>query len=203
MEIDTRALDRDVAGAAAAHQRLLATLDRAVEVGADAARTSLLPGWSVGHVVTHLARNADGHVRMLDGLAQYAGGSDGRASDIEAGATRLLDEQVADLRRAIWTLESRWAGQPDWSGTAERIADRVRVADLPGWRWHEVDLHHIDLGLGYGFADLPADFVRIELRRAEMTWAARRPMGMTAMPPEAVAEPPHRRLAWLTGRAEP
>jgi maleylpyruvate isomerase len=200
MEIDTRALDRDVAGAAGAHQRLLATLDRAVEAGVDAADPSLLPDWTIGHVVTHLARNADGHVRMLDGLAQYEGGADGRLAGIEAGAGRPLGEQVADLRRSVWALEGRWATQADWSGSARRLTDQVRVVDLPGWRWHEVELHHVDLGLGYGFDDLPAEFVRLELRRAEMTWAARRPMGLTTLPPEALAASPHRRLAWLTGR---
>lgn len=202
MDVDQRALDRDVAGAAAAHQRLLATLDDALERGVDPSRPSLLPGWTMGHVVTHLARNADSHVRMLDGLPQYEGGPEGREAAIEAGAGRPVAELVADARRSIWALESRWAVHAEWSGTAERLHDRVRQADLPGWRRYEVELHHVDLDLGYGFADLPAEFVRLELRRAEMTWAARRPMGMTALPPEALAAPPHVRLAWLTGRGD-
>jgi Mycothiol maleylpyruvate isomerase N-terminal domain len=48
-----------------AHRRLLAT---AIHVDDEIARRpSRLPGWTVGHVVTHLARNADGHVRRLEG----------------------------------------------------------------------------------------------------------------------------------------
>ena len=44
-----------------AHQRLIGTgsgLD-----DAQIRRASLLPEWSIGHVLTHLARNADGHSR--------------------------------------------------------------------------------------------------------------------------------------------
>ena len=32
---------------------------------ADARGPSLLPGWTRGHVLTHLARNADGGTRLL------------------------------------------------------------------------------------------------------------------------------------------
>ena len=36
---------------------------------ADAAERKL-EGWTVGHVLTHLARNADSHVRMLEAAAR-------------------------------------------------------------------------------------------------------------------------------------
>ena len=64
--MDDRQLDRDITGAAAAHQRLLARLDALAEL--DPQRPSLLPDWTVGHVLTHIARNADSIIRMLDGL---------------------------------------------------------------------------------------------------------------------------------------
>jgi uncharacterized protein (TIGR03083 family) len=85
--VDVRELDRAVTGCAGAHQRLLAGLAELTDD--DARRPSLLPGWTVGHVLTHLARNADGNVRMLDAanrgevVAMYEGGMDGRAADIE------------------------------------------------------------------------------------------------------------------------
>jgi maleylpyruvate isomerase len=206
--VDERALDRDVAGAAGAHQRLLATLDaaRAGSLRADGEiyprAPSRLPGWSIGHVLTHLARNADSHHRLLDGLAQYEGGAGGRDADIEAGAGRDLADLVADVRRSIWALERRWASQADWAGIAHGTRADMPRADLPFLRWRETEVHHVDLGLGYEFADLPADYVRLELRRLEMMWAARRPMGMTMLPDAALAAPPHERLAWLLGRAE-
>jgi maleylpyruvate isomerase len=36
----------------------------------------------------------------------------------------------------------------------------------------------------------------------EMRWNARRPMGLTGLPPEALAVDPTTRLAWLFGRVE-
>ena len=36
----------------------------------------------------------------------------------------------------------------------------------------------------------------------EQLWAARRPMGMTKLPSEAMAVTPAHRLAWLLGRAD-
>ena len=197
--IDGRALDRDVAGAAFAHQRLLATLDAG---GIDPRRPSRLPGWTIGHVLTHVARNASSHLRMLDGLEQYEGGAAGRAADIEAGAGRDLGALVDDVRRTIWALEQRWAAGVDWSGVARATRGDVAKVDLPFFRWRETEVHHVDLGLGYEFADLPSEYVRLELRRQEMAWAARRPMGLTRLPDAALAVPPHERLAWLLGRAD-
>ncbi len=64
--MDARRLDRDVAGAAAAHQGLLAMLDeQLVADSLDGSAPSRLPGWTIGHVLTHLARNADSIVRVL------------------------------------------------------------------------------------------------------------------------------------------
>ena len=54
-------------------------------------RPSLLPDWTVGHVLTHLARNADSMDRVLeaaergDVVERYAGGGAGRDAEIEAG----------------------------------------------------------------------------------------------------------------------
>ena len=67
-ETERRQLDTDVAGCAQSHQALLAELDglaRADEVSVTQA--SLLPDWTVGHVLTHLARNADAMAGMIEG----------------------------------------------------------------------------------------------------------------------------------------
>jgi hypothetical protein len=42
--------------------------------------------------------------------------------------------------------------------------------------------------------------VREELVLQEMRWNARRPMGLSGLPPEALRTPPADRLAWLLGR---
>ena len=196
--MDQRQLDRDVTGAADAHQRLLAHLDASLDV--DPRAPSLLPGWTIGHVLTHLARNADGAVRMLDGLDQYEGGAAGREAEIERGAGRPMDALVDDVRRTIWRVEQRWALHTDWSSMARSVGGEVPMAEVPRRRWREVEVHRADLGLGYTFADMPAEFLRLELRRMEMLWSARRPMGMTHLPDRALRAPPPERLAWLMGR---
>ena len=73
--------------------------------GLDAAQVagpSRLPGWSRGHILSHLARNADALVNLLTWARtgtekrMYASPAD-RADGIEAGAHRALPEQLADL----------------------------------------------------------------------------------------------------------
>jgi maleylpyruvate isomerase len=190
------------------HRRLLDRLDERLDAGMlDVSAASLLPDWTIGHVITHVTHSGDGHLRMLDAAVvgevgqQYPGGREQRNSGIERGATRTASEQVDDLRRSIAALEARWAAMPDWSGTGASMGGDVSIADLPFLRVREVAIHHADLGLGYTFDDLPDVYLRDELRRMEMLWAARQPMGMTALPPTALALAPAQRLAWLMGRA--
>jgi maleylpyruvate isomerase len=46
-----------------AHTRLRATAERITDE--QVRSPSRLPGWTIGHVLTHVARNADGHARRL------------------------------------------------------------------------------------------------------------------------------------------
>lgn len=191
---------------AAAHQRLLAALDELVDADAlDVAGPSRLPDWTRGHVLAHIRHSGDGHARMLAAAehgeigAQYPHGLEGRAADIEADAALDADEQVARLRRSIWALEGRWATS-SWAGSGEAAFGAVSIDDLPFLRMREVSIHHVDLDIGYELEDLPAEYVRVELRRLEMLWKARQPMGLTALPTEALEAPPPTRLGWLTGR---
>jgi len=190
------------------HRRLLASLDGLVASdGLDVTAPSLLPGWTVGHVLTHVTHSGDGHLLMLDAAAhgevgvQYPGGREQRNDGIEQGATRPAGEQLADLRRSIEALEARWASMPTWNGVGASMGGEVAISDLPFLRLREVAIHHADLGIGFTFDDLPAAYLREELRRMEMLWASRQPMGMTALPPLALAASPPDRLAWLTGRS--
>jgi len=206
--MDDRGLGRDVAGAEAAHRRLLDLLD-AKSGHVDGAAPSRLPSWTIGHVLTHLARNADSMTRVLEAsergevVDRYEDGVAGRDRDIEAGHTRPAAELVADVRGSIERLEHTWSVHTRWDGRSGEADGRtIPVADLPGLRWREVDVHAVDLGLGYEPADWPADFVRLQLRDMEMRWNARRPMGLTGLPAEALAVEPATRLAWLFGRVE-
>lgn len=205
-------LDTVLAGCRSAHRRLLDVLDR-VDDSVVGAATGL-PGWTVGHLLTHLARNADSFTGLFAAAArgevgaQYPGGWAQRNDDIDAGAPRPAAEIVADVARSVGELEQVWhAATPEiWASSGETVFGPAPLDDTPARRWREVVVHLHDLAPGLGLvpdpADWPADYVRIDLRRMTMLWASRRPMGLTELPAEALAAPPAKRLAWLLGRAE-
>lgn len=205
---DSAEIDRDVTLTRAEHRRLIDALDALLAAEQlDIASPSALSGWTVGHVLAHITNSGDGHAAIFEAAAegrlahQYPGGMEGRAADIEAGSTRPAAEQIEALRRSTEGLEALWA-ESDWQGTGMVPIGEVPVSDLPFFRLREVAIHHADLDIGYTFADLPADYVRLELRRMGMLWRARQPMGMTSLPAEALAASPDLRLAWLMGRGD-
>jgi maleylpyruvate isomerase len=201
-------LERDGAGAAKAHTALVATLQGLTDEMVT--QPSLLPGWTVGHVATHIARNAEGHLRMFDAAMRgetaemYRGGPEQRTGDIEAGARRSAAELRADVTTTATQLEAVWAAMPAaaWAGRGITFAGEATMGELVFIRWRETAVHHADLGLGYSWSDWDAEYVRLDLARLTMLWASRKPMGMTDLPPEATSVSDHHRLAWLLGRAE-
>ena len=168
----------------------------------DPATPSRLPGWTVGHVMTHIARNADGVLSMFSGAHQYPHGLEGRNADIEAGSNRSWDELVDDVTSRSRAVAAAIAARTDWSGTVQMLSGDRSTAQVPLLRQREVEVHRVDLGLGYEFADMPTDYVRRDLRLLEMLWTSRRPMGMTGLPDAALALDPPTRLAWLMGRID-
>jgi maleylpyruvate isomerase len=196
----------DLGPAKKSHLRLRRTL--AGMAADDARRPSLLPGWTVGHVLTHLARNADSFVRLLEAAArgevadQYAGGNDQRAADIEAGAGRPLPELVDDVVTAAARLERMWDETTEdvWRTGQGRVVSGVwSLAELPFRRWREVEIHHVDLGLGYSPEDWPEDYVEAELARALPNLPGRLPAGATV---DVATIDRRRLLAWLVGRSD-
>lgn len=194
----------EIDGCITSQERLI---DELVDLGErlDPSRSSALPGWTVGHVVTHLARNAESHLEMLAGRPQYASVEE-RDSRIEQGAGRPATDLVADLADCSQALARRWraglaSGDIDFSATAQRLSGTVPVGILPMLRWREVEVHRIDLGLGATMANLDREYLRRDLRLLEMLWRARRPMGLTPLPVEVRRLAPHDRLAWFLGRA--
>jgi maleylpyruvate isomerase len=201
-------LQRDIAGARRARAAVVADVRGLSDdqVG----QPSRLPGWTLGHVATHIARNAEGHLRMLQGAqrgeiaAMYPGGREQRTADIEAGAQRPASAIVADVESTAAALEREWEAMTEtaWDGTGETIAGPVPMRDLPFIRWRETIVHHADLGLDFSWQDWDAEYVRVELNRLTMLWASRKPMGMTQLPPEVTAVTANHRVAWLLGRAD-
>jgi maleylpyruvate isomerase len=201
-------LNEHVSGCAAAHQRLLAALENLTDD--DCRQDSLLPNWSRGHVLTHLSRNADSHVNLLQAAVkgevgeQYAS-AEQRNGDIERGSTRSAEELVMDLRLSIYGLEAAWASANEkaWSGQGRTLRGNViEMSSLVFLRWREVEIHHADLNLGLGYDDLTPLYVRLELDQQIMLWRSRKPMGMTDLPEIAKKLSPSQRLAWLMGRVE-
>jgi maleylpyruvate isomerase len=178
-------LEADLAGATAAHQRLLGALSSLTD---DVARRpSRLAGWSVGHVVTHIARNADSFTTALAAAArgelgrQYPHGVTGRAADIDAGAGRDAASLVDDVARATTALERTWSRIPAeiWRTGQACTADEVPypLDEVPFRRWREVEVHLADLALEPGpvWAGWSDAYVRAELDRALPRLADRLP----------------------------
>jgi maleylpyruvate isomerase len=190
----------DIEGLADSHRRLVDHLVSIDPAGVDPGADSLLPVWTIGHVLSHISRNADSILRMLAGLPQYWKGFQSRDADIELGAGRSWSELVDDVAATCAAVDRRMAEVDDWSGTVQATLVERPKHTLAHVRRREVEIHHHDLGLGYGFDDMPSDFVRAEINVMLMQWTSRQPMGMTGLPEAVMQRPERQRLAWLTGR---
>jgi maleylpyruvate isomerase len=209
---------------AAATGRLLATATALSD--AQAREPSLLPGWTRGHVLSHIARNADGMVNLLNwartGIEtpMYVS-AENRSADIEAGAGRPAADLTADVRESAARFAAEAAAMPGDAWTAQ-----VRALRGPGFpalgvldrRLSEVEIHHVDLAAGYAPSDWPSDFVADALARVAdsfadrddtpccLVWAESAPYGYrigpagAASPPVVVRGQPAALLAWLLGR---
>ena len=180
----------DLASVRDATDRLLtaaAALDNA-----SAAEPSRLPGWSRNHVLAHIARNADALVNVLEGRPMYATASV-RDADIERDAPRPLDAQLADVRESGARFQAVGALPADWSRTVELRNGVVDTASrVPFRRWVEVELHHVDMGIGYELENLPEEFTQ-----REINFLAERFTGHPEVPSTHLSDGTH---AWSTGR---
>jgi maleylpyruvate isomerase len=173
----------------------------------DVAAPSRLPGWSVGHLVTHLARNADSHVRRtrasIDGVSvdQYPGGAAQREGEIEAGAHRPAAALQLDLEESSTRLLDAWSDVPAhaWASVTRDASGRPRpLSELPGRRWLEVEVHLVDLGCGPTHQDWPDAFVEARLPEMRAGATERLPDGTRLPDPGALDG--RDELAWLLGR---
>jgi len=137
---------------------------------------SQLPGWSRGHVVTHIARNADG----LCNLVRWAEtgvespmytSREQRDADIDAGAERSAHDLRVDASasagrflQAINELDVRHedALVSRMSGTETFTARGVALL-----RMIEIEVHHADLGVGFTHRDWSSDFAEVMLGRVK------------------------------------
>ncbi|HWC78981.1 MAG TPA: maleylpyruvate isomerase N-terminal domain-containing protein [Pseudonocardiaceae bacterium] len=192
---------------------------------------SRLPGWSRAHVLSHLARNADGLVNLLTWARtgvehpMYASTAD-RDADIAEGAPRLFQVHFEDLvasndrffRSAEGLPVSAWQARVGW-----RVG-LIEAAMVPWMRLTEVLVHLVDLGVGVRFADVvelaggqlgplidyltwtradgPPLWVAVELPSGEVReWSTG--SGQPGEPVQRAHGPAEAVLAWLTGRDDP
>jgi maleylpyruvate isomerase len=129
---------------------------------------SALPGWSRGHVLTHLARNADGLRNLLiwarTGVVtpQYPS-FEVRNEEIEAGAGRPARELIVDFADSATAFgdEAARLRDADWVTEVHGVRGPAHPAWYTLWRrLSELEIHHVDLDAGYRPADWPADFAR-------------------------------------------
>ncbi len=134
----------------------------------DVRAPSGLPGWSRAHVLTHLARNADGLANVASSaitgvLTPMYPSRQARDADIEAGAGRSASHLEADVESSAERLLALLAAVPQDALDVEVPNGRggqVRVGALPWLRVREVVYHHVDLRCGVTFADVPDDLLR-------------------------------------------
>lgn len=126
------------------------------------AEPSRLPGWTRGHVLSHLARNADALLNVVAGRPMYAS-PEARDADIEAGATLPAEALAEEVRLSAARLAAALAEPGDWERVVElRNGVTDRLARVPFRRLVEVELHQVDLGAGRELEDLPAEFTDAE-----------------------------------------
>jgi len=215
-------VDLTIERIAEAHSRLIASASALTD---DQLREpSLLPGWSRGHVLTHLARNADGLANLLTWartgieMPQYES-FEARDAEIEAGSGRPADEVIADLSGSSQKFVDQAREMPGEAWQTQ--VKGMRGPAHPGWftlrrRLSEVEIHHVDLSAGYASADWPDWFVSETLYEV-VGGLADKPESPSAvltdtatgrqflLPPDATPElaisgPGHLLLAWLIGR---
>jgi maleylpyruvate isomerase len=133
----------------------------------DVAADSLLPNWSRGHVITHLANNARGLSNLIDwaltGVQKDMYVSvEQRGIDIEDGAKRPGNEIVADFLEQA----NIFANNLDRLIAGPLLSDEVVLGngmhvhphEITTLRERELLVHLVDLGLDYKANDWSFDF---------------------------------------------
>ncbi len=173
-----------------ATQRLLRTVNGFSDQ--DIERPSSLPGWTRGHVLAHVAQTADAMRNLLAWartgvpVAAYAS-QVARDAAIEAGAGRSASALMAELSESAERFRSEVAAMPEqaWQRDVRVLAGaEFPASQLLDRRLVEVEVHHTDLGAGYGPEQWPSAFASMPLSEPMRTQREDR---RRAGSPEAVA----------------
>jgi maleylpyruvate isomerase len=211
----------DISAVSDSHDALLHTIGDLSDQ--DVHQPSLLPDWTRGHVLTHIARNADALVRLCTwattGVVTPAYPSrDERNADIEAGSGRSASELRADLTEsherfmtAATTLTHANSLMPVRVGLETH---ETPGEEIPQFRLSEIEVHHVDLGLDYTPAHWSEEFVERMLTRVCAEFERRDAPGVSLISTDdhtrwtigdgshLVTGPAPALLAWLIGRTD-
>ncbi|MFE5603169.1 maleylpyruvate isomerase family mycothiol-dependent enzyme [Streptomyces coelicoflavus] len=144
-------------------------LDAVVGLDEDAlSAPSVLPDWTRGHLVAHIAANADALGNLVHWAAtgeerpMYASAEE-RAAGIAKGTTLSAGELRSWLTDSARKLAAGLDGlsEEQWGREVVTAQGRtVPATELPWMRAREVCVHAVDLGTGVvTFADLPKGFL--------------------------------------------
>jgi maleylpyruvate isomerase len=158
---------------------------------ADLREASLLPGWTRAYVLAHLARGADVMRALLAGVRSGPGSGYGGPSEVAAATERAaarpaaaLATDLADSAMALRAVARRLPGEAWLTPVNGPGLASFPAAEMLPRRLTEVELHHCDLGTGYGPAQWSAAFTAAELAEPMLTQRQER-----LARPVAVAEP--------------
>jgi maleylpyruvate isomerase len=198
-----------------------AQFEQAVMELDDLTGPSRLPGWTRGHVVTHVARNAEALTRLLawarTGIeTPMYPSAQARDADIEAGAARPQPAQLDDLRRAgaAFAAAAQELSLDQWAATVGTRHGPVPARWIPWARVRELWLHLVDLDAGVQIGEIPTDVatalvcdladwmdtrvsIRIEVRSPDSDPVS---FGPEETAPVVVSGSVQQLAGWLTGR---
>jgi len=177
---------------------------------ADVAAPSLCDGWTRGHVLTHLARNADGIAETLAGalrdeiVERYPDGWDARNAAIDAGSDRSFAELAADVRDSARRLEDAFAAVDAADGWSLETEHGHPARDWPFARWKEVEIHRLDLAAGHGPDRWPPAMVAalVEREAARLSGRVTSPL-VVAIDAEGSVVPELAGRSWRVGDGAP
>lgn len=174
-------------------------------------RPSRLPGWTRGHVLSHLARHADGLVNLLIWARtdiehpMYASGAD-RDADIEEGSQRILQLLQEDLAASNDRLFVAAATLPElgWeTPVTGRQGQTFPASQIPWIRLTELLIHLVDLDCEFDFDDvvtLADDQLVTLIDDIVSTYETREDVPGLRL---EVTLPTHGRHTWYLGNGEP
>lgn len=162
--------EETIAACRLSHRRLL--LGVAPLSAIDLRGASGLPGWSRAHVLAHLINKARAHVWLFGGPTAgevrrlFPLGHDQSAA-VDARATNGASDLRVDLEQSFRDLEAAWDALDDelWNCVGRMTAGPRTMSEIVGHHLRDVEVHHVDLRIGYVPTDWPPEFVESELRR--------------------------------------